>query len=109
MEAVQNLLSPSVKKRDSIGSNRTTVALICPRHGYKKGDHCEECVESAQSTTAIHTHDWVRGYWEHIDKEPIYIESKEHLIHECEKRGVMPRAFMKPKSQGKGFEIAKGR
>jgi hypothetical protein len=109
MAKVQNLLSPSVKKRDSIGGDRVTVALICPKHGFIKGDHCPQCLEEKKEIAAVHTHDWVKGWWEHIDKEPIYIESKEHLFKECEKRGVMPRAFMKPKSQGAGFEIAKGR
>ncbi len=106
----QNLLSPSVHKHNPMGSNRTTIAMICPKHGFFKTDHCPKCSqESEHKTASIHTHDWVRGVWEHIGPEPIYIESKEHLFRECEKRGVIPRAFMKPKSIGQGYEIAKGR
>lgn len=107
---VQNLLSPSVKKHDPIGSDRKVVALICPKHGFTLGDHCPRCAEdNDKQTVNVQTHDWVKGVWTDIGPEPIYIESKEHLFQECEKRGVMPRAFMKPKSQGKGFEIAKRR
>ena len=51
-----------------------------------------------------HSGDWVKGWYEHIDKEPIYIDSKKQLAHECEKRGVYAKALMKPKSQGKGYE-----
>lgn len=105
--AVQNLLSPSVKKRDKIGGNRTVVAIVCPSHGFVKADHCPKCREESNKTAAVHTHDWVKGVWTDIAPEPIYIESKEHLFRECEKRGVMPRAFMRPKSQGQGFEIAR--
>jgi len=106
----QNLLSSSPRKRNSIGSNRRVISLICPSHGYVKGDHCPKCAENAaRDTVHIKTDEWVKGMWEHIDTKPIYIESKAHLFHECEKRGVMPRAFMKPKSQGRGYEIAKGR
>jgi hypothetical protein len=107
MSEVQNLLAPSVKKHNSIGGNRITVAYICPKHGFSKSDHCPKCHKEVEETTAVHTHDWVKGTWEHIGPEPIKIESKEHLIRECEKRGVMPRAFMKPKSRGQGFEIAR--
>lgn len=109
MEKVQNLLSPSVHKRNDVGSNRTTIGYACSTHGYFRSDHCPKCEEESTTSTAVHTHDWVKGVWTDIAPEPIYIESKEHLFRECEKRGVMPRAFMKPKSQGAGFEIAKGR
>jgi hypothetical protein len=108
-QTVQNLLSPSVKKRNTKGSNRKTVAIICSKHGFFKSGYCKMCEHDMKQATAIHTHDWVKGIWTDIAPEPIYIESKEHLFRECEKRGVMPRAFMKPRSQGAGFEIAKGR
>jgi hypothetical protein len=109
MNKVQNLLSPSVHKRNDVGSNRKVIGFACPQHGYTRGEHCPKCEQSDASTTSVHTHDWVKGVWTDIAPEPIYIESKEHLFRECEKRGVMPRAFMKPKSRGNGFEIAKGR
>ena len=109
MDKVQNLLSPSVHKRNDLGSNRRVIGMVCSAHGYIRGEYCDKCVSEKNEATAVHTNDWVKGYWEHIGPEPIYIESKEQLIRECEKRGVMPRAFMKPKSQGPGFEIARRR
>ena len=109
MSEPQNLLKPSVHKHDPIGSNRRTIAMICQKHGFFRNDHCPKCHADTTDSTAIHTHDWVKGVWEHIGPEPIKIESKEHLFRECEKRGVIPRAFMKPKSSGPGFEIARGR
>lgn len=99
------LISKSTHKKNAIGSNRKVIGVSCPKHGFVSGDHCPKCREEHAEVAAVHTHDWVRGVWEHIDKEPIYIESKEHLFRECEKRGVIPRAFMKPKSRGAGFEI----
>lgn len=106
MVEVQNLLSSSIKKRDSIGGNRITVAIACNKHGFFRNNHCPKCAKEDKGI-AIQTHDWVKGVWTDIGPEPIKIESKEHLFRECEKRGVMPRAFMKPKSSGPGFEIAR--
>jgi hypothetical protein len=92
-------------KATKVQGMRKCVALICPIHGFVKGEFCDECSKEAKTSTInIHTHDWVKGWWDHIDREPIYIESKEHLRRECEKRGLMARALMKPKSQGHGFE-----
>jgi len=112
MADLQNLLSPSVTKHNSIGGDRRTVAMICPKpgHGFTRGDHCPKCEKEVIGTgPSFISHDWVKGVWTDIGPEPIKIESKEHLFRECEKRGVMPRAFIKPRSQGVGFEIAKGR
>ena len=42
--------------------------------------------------------DWFKpGYWEHMyysDEKPRYIESKEQLKQECEKRGVYARCLL---------------
>ena len=108
MSEVQNLLNPRTHKKDKSGGSRITVGIICNIHGYVNGDHCPKCERhNSVRSPGVVTHDWVKGVWTDIGPEPIMIESKEHLIRECEKRGVMPRAFMKPKSQGQGFEIAK--
>ena len=48
--------------------------------------------------------DYVEGVWENIAREPIHIRDKAHLKAECQKRGVIPRIFAKPCSQGKGLE-----
>lgn len=47
---------------------------------------------------------YVEGIWENIAREPIYIRDKKHLKEVCQKHGVIPKIFMKPKSQGKGHE-----
>ena len=46
---------------------------------------------------------WVPGWYEHIDVNPIKIESKAHLKHECEKRGLYAKGISKRKSIGKGI------
>lgn len=82
------------------------VSHICPKHGYQEGADCPKCQEAAPVTSpAVHTDEWIPGWWEHIDTKPIYIESKKHLFAECEKRGHLPKAFMKPRSQGEGWEL----
>lgn len=54
--------------------------------------------------------DWVEGWWSNLGPQPIYIKDKHHLKKVCEalsrKTGLtyIPKAFMKPKSQGRGFE-----
>lgn len=88
------------------------VGIACPKHGYFQHPSCPIC-ESHKAACAeinapnINTESWVPGWYEHIDSKPIYIESKKHLIHECEKRGSFARAFVKPKSQGAGYEHKK--
>jgi len=89
----------------------SVVALICPKHGFSATPTCPHCIEEGvKDTVHINTYDWVRsGEWEHIDPDlpHMRIDSKEQLKVECEKRGLIPKAFMKPKSQGKGWEIAR--
>jgi len=96
--------------------SRQTVALICPKHGFKLGSACSEC-EAVKSRETIHinTYDWIKeGTWEHIDpRNPnLKFNSKEELQDYCRKmstseRDLIPKAFLKPKSQGKGYEMAK--
>ena len=59
---------------------------------------------SVEGKRAARNQDYVRGWWENIDKEPIFIEDKEHLKRECQRRGLIPKMFAKEKSQGKGLE-----
>lgn len=83
------------------------VAMICPKHGFTDTSTCPRCsTEVAKDTLRINTGAWVAGDYEHIDpKGPIHIETKEQLKFECEKRGLLAKALMKPKSQGKGYEM----
>ena len=90
------------------------ISLICPKHGYKQGDHCPECVSSVKkSELNVHIGDsWVsKTTFEHIDpKNPnLRFNSKKELLDYCKKmetneRTLIPKAFMKPKSQGPGYE-----
>lgn len=87
-----------------------TIAGICPKHGFWRGEHCKQCRKESKNTVNIITNDWIKkGVWEHIDpKQPnMKLNSKEELRRECEKRNMIPKAFLKPKSQGKGYEMAK--
>lgn len=85
----------------------TTIALICPRHGFTYGDCCQKCAEEEpKDTLYINTENWVVGDYEHIDpKGPIHIESKAQLKEECLKRGLMAKSLMKPRHQGAGYEM----
>lgn len=87
--------------------SRITIGVACDKHGFQRGSSCPRCDENAKRTDEIrvNTGDWVKGWYEHIDPSgPIYIESKKQLIYECEKRGLLARSLMKPKSQGQGYE-----
>jgi hypothetical protein len=79
---------------------------MCPNHPNWELRRCPWCGDTKDSVH-INTESWICGYWEHIDKQPIYIRDKAHLKQECEKRGVLPRAFLKHTSQGKHYEFAK--
>ena len=78
---------------------------MCPQHPNWELDKCVWC-GTYKDTIYTTTYDWCQGYWEHIDKQPIYIRDKEHLRQECNKRGVIPKAFLKHTSQGKHYEFA---
>ena len=91
------------------------VGYICPTHRkFILGESCPECItERKKNTLYITTYDWIKqGVWEHIDpRNPdLRFNSKDELLDYCEKmsneeRDLIPKAFMKPKSQGKGYEI----
>ena len=85
----------------------TVIAMICPKHGFTHGNHCPRCEEmKATDTVHINTGEWIVGDYEHIDpKGPIKIESKEQLIQECSKRGLLAKSLMKPKHRGAGYEM----
>lgn len=92
----------------------STVALICPKHGFVKGDHCPQCRKDpskrAKFGANIITDDWVKqGTFEHIDvNQPnMRFDSKKELIKACESRGLYAKALMKPKSRGRGWEHKK--
>ena len=83
---------------------RTRIGTICAKHGYVYGQ-CGQCSgQSLQKAPNVHTKDHTVGWWDNIDTQPVYIESKDHLRHECDKRGLMPKAHSKRSSRGKGME-----
>ena len=69
-----------------------------------KDDHYGNYRSSVEGKRTNNQRDWIRGYWENIGPNSIFIQDKYHLKRECEKHGVMAKAFMKRKSQGKGWE-----
>lgn len=85
---------------------RNIYSHICPKHGYKKGGECDECTkDEVCDAPYVPNENNYSGWYEHIAAKPIYIRDKAHLKEECSKRGLMARSLMKPKSQGKGYEM----
>lgn len=90
---------------------RKRIAGDCRSHGFYRGECCPQCAKEQEGikkdTLYITTYDWVKqGTWEHIDptNPNMRFSSKSELKAACERRGLLARAFMKPKSQGKGYE-----
>lgn len=89
-------------------SQRTRIALVCPKHGYVKGETCPLCVKEVKGDPIrVNVGDWVtKETWSDVDpKQPnLRVSSKRELIEACDRNGSYAKAFMKPKSQGKGWE-----
>lgn len=94
---------------------RQTIASICDKHGFHKGV-CLECEKTFNKTLErafavnVNTDKWVsQGEYEHIDPSMPHMsfDSKNDLKRECEKRGLLVKCLMKPKSREHGFEHAK--
>lgn len=88
------------------------VAISLGQHSAtaKTADPMGTLRSSVEGRRVSRSKDWVRGWWENITPEPVYITDKYHLKQVClaysKKIGqdVIPEAFAKPKSQGKGIE-----
>lgn len=98
----------------SMPDNPQQIKLTCKPGRYYYDNKLGRCVHESElqptdSPDTIHiiTGECYKGWYEHIDTNPIYIESKAHLRRECEKRDVIAKAIMKPKSQGKGYEMSR--
>ena len=84
-----------------LGSHSATAKSLDP-HGTGRS--------SPEGKRVQRSKDWVRGYWECLGPKPIFIEDKYHLKRVCEEiekrtgRKLIPKAFMKSASQGKGVE-----
>ena len=68
------------------------------------------CRSSQEGKKVMRSANWVEGWWENIGPQPIFIHDKYHLKQVCEEesrrtgRTIIPKAFTKSKSQGKGIE-----
>lgn len=75
-----------------------------------EGDFYGQAKHSIEGKRLARKKDWVSGWWEHIDKEPVFVRDKYELKKIClevgrrEGRTIIPRAFAKVKSDGKGLE-----
>ena len=72
---------------------------MCGEHPgtWLKGDQpCPRCEEAnvRPNFPMVNTGECYRGWYEHLDTKPIWIESKQHLYRECAKRGLSSRALM---------------
>lgn len=74
--------------------------------------YCDEiCVKNEKegkttSTTYIDDDTVWNGVYEHITTEPIHITGgRKELMEVCRKYGVLAKGLLKPKSQGKGYEM----
>lgn len=65
----------------------TTVAIVCPTHGFVSGGVCPQCEKIVKGEgAAVHT--FKPMVYNDICETPILIESKRHLKRECAKHGV---------------------
>lgn len=74
------------------------------------GDRYGQFKNSSEGRRTARRSDPVEGWWENLGPSPIYIENKYHLKKVCEDiekktgRKLIPKMFMKCKSQGKGVD-----
>lgn len=74
------------------------------------GDIYGQFKKSEEGRRTAHKTDSVEGWWENLGPDPIYIRDKYHLKKVCEDiekktgRQLIPKMFMKPRSQGNGVE-----
>ena len=65
-----------------------TVAVVCSKHGFVRGDHCPKCVEESKSVSGPNVHVFKPMVYEDICETPLLITSKRQLRRECDKHGV---------------------
>lgn len=90
---------------DTCLNRNTSKCATCSAYEGIKYERDESVPDAAINVTVHNDDKWIEGYWEHIDSKPIYIHNKKQLFEECSKRGHLPKAFMKPRSQGPGYEF----
>ena len=69
-----------------------TIAMVCPKHGFIRGDHCEECRQAIGVGPAVHI--FKPMVYTDICATPLLIESKKQLKAECKKHNVIACRLM---------------
>jgi hypothetical protein len=64
------------------------VAGICEKHGFYLGGECEKC-KSEKPKDGINISVFKPMWYNDIDVQPIYVESKKQLKEECKKRNLV--------------------
>lgn len=69
--------------------------------------YCGDCKHTPKNTRRVVNEDEIwNGTYEHIAWNPIQITGgRKELIEVCKKHGCAPKALLKPRSQGKGYEM----
>jgi len=68
-------------------------------------DRCKEGTPNQPLNLLEDDATW-NGVWDHIAPEPITITGgRAELLEVCRQHGKAPKALLKPRSQGKGYEV----
>jgi len=67
--------------------NGKTIAMICPTHGFVRGDHCPEC-RNGNARKGPNIQVFKPMVYEDICETPLLITSKRQLREECKKHNV---------------------
>ena len=70
-----------------------TVAMICQKHGFIKGDRCPICSQN-KVREGVHIEVFKPMVYTDICETPILIESKRQLREECRKHNVIACRLM---------------
>jgi len=70
-----------------------TVAMICQKHGFIKGDRCPICSQN-KAREGVYIEIFKPMVYTDICETPILIESKRQLREECRKHNVIACRLM---------------
>jgi len=60
----------------------------------QNSERCECQKKQTKDWMRINTGSCYRGWYEHLDREPVWVDSKADLYRECKKRGLEARALV---------------
>ena len=75
------------KSRGSGKRKSITVAGVCEKHGFWRGDRCDKCVVEVREGPEFMK--FTPHLYEDICETPIYVTSKKQLRELCRKHGVV--------------------